>query len=281
MQPGPSRYNLLGLPLNALTRGEMTALVGSAVEGQRGLLMPNLNLHAMYLAMRDERLVEFFHAADYVHADGMSAVWIAKLLRLPLKATHRVTYVDWLPELFEVAQARGWRVFYLGGSAGMVERARANLRTLYPSLRIEMHNGFFDAGLDSATIIKRIHSFGTEVLLVGMGMPRQELWLWEHREELRGLVQLTAGGALGYYSGHLATAPRWVGPAGLEWLFRLAAEPRRLFFRYLIEPWCLAYLVARRTWHGLLKAEGTDTATELRRGSGRRGEENDLKPSGV
>ena len=165
---------------------------------------------------------------------------------LPFDTSHRTTYVDRLPELFAEAETEGWQIFYLGGTPESVVLAEKKIRGRYPQLKIEMRDGFFNIQADTPGILAHIRASGTQVLLVGMGMPRQEVWLWENREELGGVVQLTAGGALAYYDGSLRVAPRWVGRAGLEWLYRLCLEPRRLMFRYLAEPWLLLIMLLQK-----------------------------------
>ena len=243
MRPRPDQYSLLGLPVDALTMEQLTELVAEAVGDGRGCLLPNLNLHAIYLASKDPRLVTFFRSADFVHADGMSIVLLGRLFGLPLTRDHRVTYVDWIPVLLETAAAQGWRVFYLGSKPGVAAAAARRFRELHPGLRLSVRDGYFNRHTQSAEVIGEIRKSCCDVLLVGMGMPRQELWIQHHREALGGLVVLPAGAAFDYFAGALPSPPRWAGRLGLEWLFRLLAEPRRLGSRYLVEPWHILGLV--------------------------------------
>lgn len=241
----PETYSLLGLPTNALTMDQLTAIVADAVRDRRGCLLPNLNLHAIYLATRDTRLVSFFRSADFVHADGMSVVLLARLFGLPLTRDHRVTYVDWMPVLLSAAADRGWRVFYLGSRPGVASRAAELFREQHPELQLSVRHGYFDIETESAEVLREIRAEQPDILIVGMGMPRQELWITEHREALDGMVILPAGAAFDYFAGALPSPPRWAGRLGLEWAFRLLSEPRRLGARYLVEPWHLVGVIVQ------------------------------------
>ena len=250
MNDGTDQYSLLGLPTNALTMDQLTTLVAHAVREGRTCLLPNLNLHAIYLASKDDRMISFFRSADYVHADGMSVVLLGRLFGLPLTRDHRVTYVDWMPVLMQAAASLGWNVFYLGSRPGVADKAAETFREQHPALKLQVRHGYFDVENDSDEVIASIRETKPDVLIVGMGMPRQELWIQEHREALRGMVILPAGAAFDYFAGALPSPPRWAGRMGLEWAFRLLAEPRRLGSRYLIEPWHIVGMVLQHAIRG-------------------------------
>jgi N-acetylglucosaminyldiphosphoundecaprenol N-acetyl-beta-D-mannosaminyltransferase len=247
-------YSLLGTRVHALTVEDLLALMDRTIQHGERKIFTSHNLHSLYLHRHDKRLWEFYRIADYVRIDGMSVVLIGQLLGLPLQRKHRVTYVDWFP--LSIAQAAGanWRVFYLGSQPGVAERAAVGIRRQFPGLQIETSHGFFDARLgspDNERVIAAINAFQPQVLMVGMGMPRQQHWVLENHERLQVNVISTSGAALDYVAGQIPTPPRWAGRMGLEWLFRLGAEPRRLAGRYLVEPWALvpplaAEVVAKR-----------------------------------
>ena len=123
---------------------------------------------------------------------------------------------------------------------GVAERGAALLRLQYPGLEIRTAHGYFDAtrrSAESRSMVAAINMFHPHMLMVGMGMPLQQYWVLDHYEELGVNVISTSGAALDYVAGEIPTPPRWTGPIGLEWMFRLGAEPRRLAGRYLVEPW--------------------------------------------
>jgi N-acetylglucosaminyldiphosphoundecaprenol N-acetyl-beta-D-mannosaminyltransferase len=233
---------LLGAPAQALTIPELTERVTAAIASGQGLVIGNQNLHSVAIYHRDAAMREFYAAADVVHMDGMPLVWWARLMGEPVGREHRVTYLDWLPSLLRRAAERRWRIFYLGSRPGVGERAAETLRERYPGLDVTVHHGFFDATPGSAengAVRDAIDRSGAQILMVGMGMPRQEQWILENRETLGPLVILPCGACMDYVAGEVPTPPRWMGRMGLEWAYRLAAEPRRLAHRYLVEPWSL------------------------------------------
>jgi N-acetylglucosaminyldiphosphoundecaprenol N-acetyl-beta-D-mannosaminyltransferase len=150
------------------------------------------------------------------------------------------------------ARQSGWRVFYLGGEPGVAERAAEVLRGEFPGLQIATHHGYFTLnGEGNRGVLKAIADCSPQVLMVGMGMPRQEHWVVDNLEHIRADAILTAGACFDYVAGAIPTPPRWMGRVGLEWLYRLSAEPGRLWRRYLLEPWSLLRPAVRDVVHRL------------------------------
>jgi N-acetylglucosaminyldiphosphoundecaprenol N-acetyl-beta-D-mannosaminyltransferase len=238
MRPEP--YAFLGIRVGAYTRDDLNAAIADAVAAGRRIVIANHNMNSVSIVRSDERMRAFYDAADVVHIDGMPLVPLGRLLGLPLRREHRVTYVDWMPALFAEAARAGWRIFHLGGRPGVAARAAEILRERHPTLAIAVRDGWFDLTEGSAgslAALDEIARFAPHVLTVGLGMPRQEHWVHAHRASITANATLLAGGAMDYVAGTVPTPPRWAGGASLEWAFRLAAEPRRLGRRYLLEPW--------------------------------------------
>jgi N-acetylglucosaminyldiphosphoundecaprenol N-acetyl-beta-D-mannosaminyltransferase len=152
----------------------------------------------------------------------------------------RVTYVDWLDPIMAEAARRGWRVFYLGSRPRVAERGAAILRERFSGLQIATAHGYFGVypgDRENETVLEAINAYQPNLLMVGMGMPRQEHWVVDNLGQFHANVVLNAGATMAYVVGVIPTPPRWSGRLGLEWLFRLAAEPKRLWSRYLIEFW--------------------------------------------
>jgi len=244
-------HDVLGLRVGEYDITTLNARIGRAIARDERIVVANHNLHSLYLCGRDSKLRDFHAAAEVTHADGMSMILLGRLMGVPLRRCHRVTYVDWMGPLMREAARHAWRVFAVGGAPGVFDRAAAALRANHPGLMLDGTHGFFDhtPGSDgSVAVLAQIEAFRPHVLLVGMGMPRQEHWVHDHRAELRPNAILMAGAALDYIAGVVPTPPRSAGTMGLEWAWRLAAEPRRLWRRYLVEPWSvLAMVVAART----------------------------------
>ena len=246
--------DLLGVRVDALTRYDIVDAIADAVDYRAPCIIGNHNLHSLYLLCREPKMREFYASADYVNIDGMSLVFLGWLLRLPLKPEHRTNCIDLLPLLAERAARCQWRLFFLGSRPGVPEKAAQTLRIRYPGLQISTHHGYFDTnpcGEENQRVLAEIRRSKANILLVGMGMPRQETWIVENRGNIAAGAILTCGGFMDLVAGEIPTAPRWLGPLGLEWLFRLLSEPARLWRRYLVEPWLVLFRVAKQSWrHG-------------------------------
>ena len=238
------RLTLLGVTADPLTIAELNECIARAVARGERWIIANHNLRSVYLYHRDPKMRAFFARAQVVHIDGMPLVYWAWVLGYPVTKQHRVTYVDWVHPLMATAAAEGWRVFYLGGKPGVAARAAEKLRQQYPGLVLETRHGYFTPEENDA-VLEEIARFQPHVLMVGMGMPRQEHWVLDNLERISANAILTAGACFDYVAGVIPTPPRWMGRMGLEWLYRLWSEPRRLARRYLLEPWFLVPLALR------------------------------------
>lgn len=237
-----TRVAVLGGEIDLARPEEVMALLAAWVSAGRPALIANHNLHSLYLLQKRPELAAFFAEADLIEADSTPLLAFAGLLGLPARPFHRCTYLDWRPHFWSLANRHGWRVFYLGAAPGVAQRAAERLSADYPGAVIGVCDGYFDAepnSADNAAVIDKIAAFAPDVLLVGMGMPRQELWILDNRAVLPPCVILPVGAAFDYEAGTQKAAPRWMGRAGLEWLFRLVSDPKRLWRRYGVEPWAL------------------------------------------
>ena len=239
----PRRVRLLGGDIDLITpRDVLRRIDGAAAAGGEPALIANHNAHSLFLIRRSAALRAFFAQADLIQIDSTPLILWGRLLGLPLTREMRSTYLDWRGDFWRMAEARRWRVFYLGGAPGVAETAAARLGERYPGVRIGCHHGYFDPAAGSpenAAITAEIAAFEPHVLMVGMGMPLQEVWALENRDVLQRGAILTVGAAFDYEAGVQTAPPRWTGRFGVEWLARLIAQPRRLAFRYLVEPWAL------------------------------------------
>ncbi|BFH76249.1 WecB/TagA/CpsF family glycosyltransferase [Thermus thermophilus] len=234
------RLTLLGVEVDPVGIDELHRAIGRAVAEGKRIVIANHNLHSVYLFHKDPKMRAFFARADLIHIDGMPLVYWGRLMGKPIDIEHRVTYVDWVRPLMAEAVRHGWRVYYLGGKPGVAERAASQLRAEFPGLFLQTHHGYFDmAGEENEEVLRRINAYRPHVLMVGMGMPRQEHWVLDNLERLETNAVLTAGACFDYVAEAIPTPPRWMGRVGLEWLYRLFSEPKRLWRRYLVEPWYL------------------------------------------
>lgn len=172
--------------------------------------------------------------ADVIHADGMSVVFASRLLtNSPIRGRSATT--DLFHDVARVAERDGLKFFVLGSTEEQNAAAVAAMKRLYPHVNIVgRRNGYFSED-EEQDICNEIVAAGTDVLWVGLGKPKQEIWSARNRRRLAGVGCVkTCGGLYAFLAGDAPRAPRWMQSAGLEWLYRLAQEPRRLFLRYFI-----------------------------------------------
>jgi len=240
-------FDVLGCTVHAVTASELTDLVEDAVESHEPCIVANHNLHSLYLYQRDAKVRDLFSKARWIHVDGMGIVLLARVFGVRIERSERVTYVDWFPLLLERAAARNWRVFYLGSKPGVADKGLEILLQRYPGLKMNVAHGYFDPmSEENNNVVEKMRAFSPHVVMVGMGMPRQEHWIADNSDRIGPVVMLPCGAAIDYVAGEIPTPPRWTGRCGLEWLYRLVAEPGRLWKRYLVEPWLLLFLIGRR-----------------------------------
>lgn len=232
-------YRILGVRVSAITIEGWLQVVREGVEGRSRRVLVSQNMHSAYLAPRQPVVAKVQALADVVRIDGMPLVWMARAVGLPVTRRHRAGFMDIMPRLMSVAADEGWKVMVIAGRPGVAERAAVRLRAEYPGLELEVEDGYFpldnsDGGVSRR--LSRVTEVEADVLLIGMGMPRQEQFLHHYLTEITAPVVGTCGAAFDYVAGEIPMAPRWLSSIGLEWLFRLLAEPRRLWSRYLVEP---------------------------------------------
>jgi N-acetylglucosaminyldiphosphoundecaprenol N-acetyl-beta-D-mannosaminyltransferase len=236
------RLRLLGGAVDRVTRDEVMGFVAEAVVAGRKCIIGNQNLHSLFLGRGDGAMSAFFDSAELIQIDSTPMLAWGRVLGRKLSHEHRSTYLDWRDRFWRQASEKGWRVFCLGATDDVNRAAIANLAREWPGACIAGQHGYFDRARDSdqnRAVVRLINAFRPDILFVGMGMPLQERWIVENFPALVSGVCLSIGAAFDYEAGAQVPAPRRLGALGLEWLFRLAHDPRRLSRRYLIEPWAL------------------------------------------
>ncbi|HEX4487325.1 MAG TPA: WecB/TagA/CpsF family glycosyltransferase [Terriglobales bacterium] len=227
-----STVRLFGLGLSPLNYEETLAWLAAQMKsnGRRHCVF-TANVDQVVRYARDPELRQAYETADLVVADGMPLVWSADWLGERLQ--ERVAGIDLLHGLCALSAAEEYRCYLLGARPEVNAEARGNLIASYPPLRIcGTHSGYFE---QDRPVVEAINQAKTQVLFVGMGSPRQELWLGRNWAALNCRIALTVGGAFDVIAGKLIRAPLNVQKLGLEWMWRMLQEPRRLGRRYLIE----------------------------------------------
>lgn len=239
-------YDLFGAKITPTTRDGLLRLLEEHVASRKQCVIASQNLHGMHVRLWDAALNRLHQLPKtFVHIDGMPLVMLCKMRGIEARRAHRLTLVDWIWPLLELAAAERWRVYYVGAKEDVVRDGAAVVRERLPNLMLRTHHGYFlePSGRASLAVVQDIVEFQPHVVLVGMGMGVQERWILQNLDILAPASICTVGACMEYIAGAVATPPRWMGQAGLEWLFRFAENPGRFWYRYLVEPWfVLAYI---------------------------------------
>lgn len=199
-------------------------------QGRRGWVS-TVNVSILMLMRSNPRLQAFVDNSALVVADGMPLVWFAPLIGRPLP--ERVAGIDLIDELCERASREGRLVYLLGATGEIIAEAARRLGDRHRNLRVAHADGYFSAA-EAPQRADRVRESHADILLVGMGVPRQEYFIQEQWERLGVGVAIGVGGSFDVIAGVRSRAPAWVQGIGMEWFYRLVQEPRRLFMRYLV-----------------------------------------------
>ena len=217
--------DILGVRIHRLTMPEAVAAVMQMLPSGTHHQVVTLNATMLYRAARDENFRRVVNDASLVAPDGMGVMLVAKILGTELP--EKVSGVDLAERVCAASADDGYRVFFLGAAPGVAPLAAEKLRAKYPGLHVVgTHHGYFDAR-EEPGIIRAVQSANAQLLLVALGSPRQDEWIAAHLRECGAAVAIGIGGSLDVYAGRVRLAPEWVRQAGLEWMYRLAREPRR------------------------------------------------------
>ena len=219
------RVNILGVDVDAVTMAEAVDVVRRAMDTRAGVMVATANAEMLMRATHDEELRRILNASALFVPDGAGTVWAARHLGHAMP--ERVAGYDLAQELLRCAPAEGRRVYFFGSAPGVAEKAKAKAEQLYPGIEIVgVRNGFFSPA-DNAAIIAEIRAARPDLLLVALGVPKQEKWIAAHLAALDVPVAIGVGGTLDVMAGVMKRAPYWMQRAKLEWLFRGLMQPKR------------------------------------------------------
>lgn len=240
---------LLDIKVDLLTEQQLIGIAETAINTDRKIIISHHNLHSIYLFHHTPIMKYFYGISDYIFIDGMSIIAIANLLKKKkISRDCRITSVDWILPFFIRSLNSNWKIFYLGSKKEVIESGVQVWKKQYPGLQIDCAHGYFDHernSFENRQTIERINDYQPDILFVGMGMPLQERWIFENHTDLNTHVIFPIGALVDYYANAISTPPRLFSKYGFEWLFRLLDEPKRLWKRYLVEPWFILELMLR------------------------------------
>ena len=221
-----SRVEVCGIEFDDLSIREAVEKALWLMEEARSVIAVTPNAEIVLEAQRNRALRAVIRSAELVLADGTGVLQASRLQGKPLH--HRVPGIDFCSALLARMAELGQRVFLLGGVEGVAEEAGERLSARYPGLVIAgTHNGYFDAE-ESYELIEQINAAAPDLLIVCLGSPKQEIWMKRCQERLLVVMMFGLGGTLDVYAGRVKRAPERWRSLGLEWLYRLLHEPKRL-----------------------------------------------------
>lgn len=223
--------NILGVHVNKYTMNEATQKAASLMESDSLSMIFTPNSEIILYASNNEEFAAVLNSADMIIPDGIGVVYGAKILGSPIK--ERVAGYDLVCNLFPEMAKKGQSVYLLGAKPGVAEKAAENLVKKYPGLVIAgTHDGYFK---DDSEVIDDINRANPDFLMVCLGFPKQENWIYANRDRLNARLAIGAGGCLDVFAGTVQRAPEFYCKHGIEWLYRLVKQPSR-FMRMLALP---------------------------------------------
>lgn len=235
------RVEVMSIPFDSVTMEEALQAAFRLMERKAGAYCVTPNAEMVYEAQRDDSLRQYLCQADLVLPDGAGVVLGAKILSTPVK--EKVAGIEFGEQLMKRFAGTEKTVYFLGGKPGVAEQAAKKLQEKYPGLRIVgTRDGYFT---DEEKEIALINEASPDLLLVCLGFPKQESFMYHHRNEVKVGLMAGLGGSLDIYAGVSERAPQWMINLSLEWLYRLIREPKRIG-RVMRLPKFLLMVIARR-----------------------------------
>ncbi len=245
---GPS-LSILGVPFDNVTTDQTLDVISGMIASRKPHYIATANVDFTALAMYDEDLRRILLDAHLVVCDGMPLVWASRWLGNPLP--ERVAGSDLVPKLLAIAEENNWSVYFLGGQEEVAAKAVQMVQARHPNLKIAgvMSPPFKPLHeMDHATICADIRRTNPDLLFVSFGCPKQEKWIAMNYQRAGAPVSIGVGATIDFLAGHVRRAPLWMQKVGLEWLYRLLQEPRRLFKRYATDFVVFGLTIGKQWW---------------------------------
>ena len=232
-----SRIKFLNTEVDNLTMNEAVQKIEQLILNKKPSYVVTPNVDHIVKLESDKEFQEVYKEADLILTDGMPLIWISKLKKNPIK--EKVSGSDLFPEVCKLAAYKGYKVFLLGAAEGVAAKAAENLKEKYRGLNVvgtySPSYGFEKKEHEIQEIIKMINEVKPDILVVGLGAPKQEKFLYNYRKQLNVPISLAIGASIDFEAGNIERAPEWMQHSGLEWFYRLCKEPKRMFKRYLVD----------------------------------------------
>lgn len=256
------RVSLLGTPFDRVELDTLAEWIEFFITSGQPHQIITANLDFIAIARRRPEFARLIDEADLVVCDGKPLQWASQVQGRAIPA--RITGMDLVLATARLSAERGYRIYFMGAAPGVAARAAYNLKQLVPGVIIaDTYTpviGSFDKGEDMR-MVERIHAVKPDALFVALGAPRQDEWIRDHLDQLSVPLCAGIGGVFNFLAGETRRAPNWIQGLGLEWAFRLAQEPERLWRRYLLDDLPLVFeLFAHQVRARWVKSGNIDAA---------------------
>jgi N-acetylglucosaminyldiphosphoundecaprenol N-acetyl-beta-D-mannosaminyltransferase len=245
--PAPERIDFLGVPIDNLSFEELCTLLDGHISAHKPCYLVTPNVDHICRFHRDAVFAAAYRNATYSLADGKPIMWAARWLGTPLQ--EKLSGSDMVVRLSEFAAQRSYRVFYLGAAEGVAAKAAEELSSRFPGLEVVgTYSPPMDFELDPEQVEqarRQVIEAGPDICFVGLGSPKQEVWVHTNYLKMGAPVTIGVGAGLDFVAGVVRRAPKPLQAVGLEWLWRLCLEPRRLWRRYLLHDLLFLRLLMR------------------------------------
>lgn len=235
------RIQLLNTEIDNISMEEALARIDAMVQEKKPSYVVTPNLDHIVTIERDAYFRDAYAHADLVLADGKPLLWIAKAKKTPIR--EKISGSDLFPRLAELAANKGYTMFFLGAGEGVAHKAAEKLEEKYPGLMVKgcyaPAMGFEHDKEAVSQIIDQVKTAKPDILVVGLGTPKQEKFLYRYYKQMGVPVSLGLGASFDFIAGNRKRAPRWMSNHGLEWLYRTLQEPKRLAGRYIKDAVCI------------------------------------------
>jgi N-acetylglucosaminyldiphosphoundecaprenol N-acetyl-beta-D-mannosaminyltransferase len=230
------KFKVLEVGISAIDMDDASLFVEEAVLKRQKKYICVCPVTTIMECKKDEKVLKSINCADLATPDGMPVVWIGKMLGY--KNIRRVYGPELMQYICEISEYKGYKNYFYGSSQDTLNKLQERLSKKHPGLVI---SGSFSPPFRQLTeeednrIAEEINRANSDIVWVGLGSPKQDLWMYEHRDKINAPVMIGVGAAFDFLAGTKPQASRWVRDNGFEWLFRLVSEPKRLWRRYLVD----------------------------------------------
>ena len=232
-----TRMRLMNTEIDNLTMDETLDAIDSLIKEDNCSYVATPNVDHIVQLEKDEELKRVYENASLILTDGKPLIWISNWYKTPIK--EKISGSDLFPRVCDLAAKKGYTMYLLGAAEGVADKAAKNLMDKYKGLNIvgtySPPFGFEKDKVELKKIERQIQEVHPDILIVGLGCPKQEKYMYHHCKELDVPISFGLGASIDFEAGNIKRAPRWMSEHGLEWLYRITQDPKRLAKRYLVD----------------------------------------------